>query len=86
MRILKNFKPHVFGSADSERVTGAFFGSADSTGFTVGVAFGGGKSETPRGAPSVRIAISGNTKDDNMLVICCQGPIWDESVRRWTLP
>ena len=61
MRILKNFKPRVFGSADSERVTGAFFGSADSTGFTVEVAFGGGKSETPRRAPGIRITIPDNT-------------------------
>ena len=32
MRILKDFKCFVFGSADSEGVTGAFFGSADCKG------------------------------------------------------
>jgi hypothetical protein len=32
LRILKDFKCFVFGSADSEGVTGAFFGSADCKG------------------------------------------------------
>ena len=84
MRILKNFKPRVFGSADSKRVTGAFFGSADSKGFTAGVAFGGGKSEAPRRVPSIRIIILDNTNYDSILVTFCQGPIRDESVRRRT--
>ena len=57
VRILKGFKASVFGSADSKRVTSASFGSADSTGFAVGVAFGGGTSEAPRDVPSVRITI-----------------------------
>jgi hypothetical protein len=34
VRILKDFKSCVFGSADSEGVTGEFLGSADSKGFT----------------------------------------------------
>jgi len=34
VRILKDFKYFRFGSADSKRVTGAFFGSADSKRFT----------------------------------------------------
>jgi hypothetical protein len=33
VRILKDFKSNVFGSADCKRVAGAFCGSADSTGF-----------------------------------------------------
>ena len=57
VRILKGFKASVFGSADSKRVTRLFFGSADSTGFRLGVAFGGRTSEAPRDVPSVRIAI-----------------------------
>ena len=81
MRILKKFKSSVFGSADSKRVTRLLCGSADSTGFTVGMAFDGWKSETPRYVRSVRITISDNTKKDSMLVTSCQGPIWDESIR-----
>jgi hypothetical protein len=57
VRILKGFKPSVFGSADSKRVTSAFFVSADATGFTVGLTFDGGTSEAPRDVPSVRITI-----------------------------
>jgi hypothetical protein len=32
LRIIKDFKSFVFGSADSEGVTGVFFGSADCKG------------------------------------------------------
>ena len=71
----------VFGSADSKRVTGAFFGSADSKGFIVGAAFGGRMSDEPRRVTSVRINTCDNTREDGILVTLCQGPIRDESVR-----
>ena len=78
MRILKTFKFNVFGSADSKGVTQPFSVSADSTGFTVGATFGGRTSEKPGRAASVRINDCDNTKQGNMLVIVCQGPIGDE--------
>jgi hypothetical protein len=57
LRILKDFKSFVFGSADCKGVTGVFCGSADSTGFTAKRTLGGGASETARGASNVRIRI-----------------------------
>jgi len=48
VQILKEFKFHVFGSADCKGVTHAFFGSADSKGVTVGVTFGGGSQRSRR--------------------------------------
>ena len=57
VRILKDFKWRVFGSADCKGVTGGFFGTADSTGFTAERMFGGGASEAARRAPNVRIYI-----------------------------
>jgi len=61
---------------------GEFFGSADSKGFNVEAAFGSRALGEPGGGASVRINVSDNTKQDNMLVIVCQGPIEDEGV--WT--
>ena len=80
MRILKDFKSFVFGSADSKRVTGAFFVSADSKGFSAVAAFGGRIWEKAGGVASVRINVSDNTGEDSMLITFCQGPIREKSV------
>ena len=56
VRILKNFKSFVFGSADSTGVTGVFCGSADSKGFMPKKAFETGEPEDRKRAGDVRIS------------------------------
>ena len=76
LRILKDFKCFVFGSADCKGVTRLFFGSADSKGVTTFRTFGRGKSQDQDQARDVRIDNCDNTKESNMLVMKCQGPFF----------
>jgi hypothetical protein len=81
LRILKDFKSFVFGSADCKGVTGGFFGSADSKEVSLlGAPNSGRKTleseERKRmdGAESlVRISDFANTLDDNTSVMWRQG-------------
>jgi hypothetical protein len=57
LRILKDFKSFVFGSADCKGVTGAFCESADSKRVTVEMRLEGVAPVVLRHAPSIRITI-----------------------------